>query len=329
MAYVETNTSWDYVGMTVYPLNDQGQRIQSGGVDVSYYLPDMGLYRVSNSNRYNDILTPTLKHTTVEVPGGDGTYWFGAVHTQKPVPIRFAYSDLLEENLHLLRSLFAGKKRLHIVLDEYPYKYYDVVVSQAIQFDYVPFSTETPRRNFKGESTMQLVSYSSYAYGTVKSLSELSNLPNYQELIGTTNLITLDNTWNKEINGKIKVYNAGDIPTDFILTVRGTEFNLFDKIILHFYDRDTGAYTDTQFTKKSGVTAVSSNASIQFDTKLHTIYDTVGGQYYNSYFSTEAFNPIPCSKDSVSTISEIQFYNGSSLISSSNYITIDYKYRFY
>ena len=124
MAYQETPKSWDFVGVTFVPVTDDGQE----DLDNKVYSQDLHLYRISSSNRYEDTLAPALKHQTVEVPGGDGTYWFGAVHTQSPFRLDFAYNELTESDLRILRKLFNGKNRLHIIFDEWPYKYYDVVV---------------------------------------------------------------------------------------------------------------------------------------------------------------------------------------------------------
>ena len=105
MTYQETSKSWDFVGITFVPLKEDGQE----DLDNKVYSQDLHIYRISSSNRYDDTLVPTLKHQTVEVPGGDGTYWFGAQHTQRPFKLDFAYKDLTESDLRTLRKLFNGK----------------------------------------------------------------------------------------------------------------------------------------------------------------------------------------------------------------------------
>ena len=39
---------------------------------------DLGVLRVSDGSRYNEYLLPTSQDVTVQVPGGDGTYYFGS-----------------------------------------------------------------------------------------------------------------------------------------------------------------------------------------------------------------------------------------------------------
>lgn len=347
MGYIETSTSWDYVGMTIYPLDEQGQRLTKkvgqDTVEISYYLPDFGLYRVSNSNRYNDILVPTIKSTTVEVPGGDGMYWFGSQHTQKPFTIKFAYDNLEESNLHTLRRLFNGKNRLQIIFDEYPYKFYDVVVSQAPQFDYVPYTedrvmngVETPRRIFKGEGSVQLTSYLPYAVGVngVKrwSATDASGEPtdplqktwaNWHELYKTVNYYNGSNaidTYMTFMNKKlIFVWNAGDMPTDFKLTVDAATLNAVTNIDFKEFFTNT---TIASF-QKSVPADFSFTESVTFDSRLHLIYG-VSGTIYNRYFSTEAFVTIPVSQSGY--INYFDFV-GTDLPESGP--EIEYFYRFY
>jgi hypothetical protein len=38
---------------------------------------DFAIYRVSDSNRYDINVTPTMQDKTTEIPGGDGMYYFG------------------------------------------------------------------------------------------------------------------------------------------------------------------------------------------------------------------------------------------------------------
>ena len=333
MSYTETSTSWDYVGMKVYPLDENGQRIRKNNTDVSYYLPEMGLYKVSNSNRQNDTLVPTLKHTTVEVPGGDGMYWFGSQHTQKPIPVKFAYDNLTEQDLYTLRWLFDGKKHLHIIFDEYPYKYYDMIVSAAPQFDYVPFTedrliggVETPRRIFKGEGSVQLVSYLPYALGVegIKKWEDFNPAPpNLEELKGTVNyyngLTTIDTYIALGDRKIIYVWNAGEMPTDFKLTVDATTLNAVNSIVF----KEFMTSTIIASFQKNVPASFSFTGPITFDSKLHLIYDS-NGTIYNRYFSTEAFVTIPVSQSGQINCFE---FVGTGLPESGP--EIEYQYKFY
>jgi hypothetical protein len=44
---------------------------------------DLGIVRVSEGSRFNENLLPTIQDKTVQVQGGDGTYYFGSYYTQR------------------------------------------------------------------------------------------------------------------------------------------------------------------------------------------------------------------------------------------------------
>ena len=39
---------------------------------------ELGIFRVSDGSRYTENLLPTIQDKTVQVPGADGTYYFGS-----------------------------------------------------------------------------------------------------------------------------------------------------------------------------------------------------------------------------------------------------------
>jgi len=42
---------------------------------------DLGLYRVSDGDRYNDVSIPNFTDTTSKIPGGDGTYYWDSFYS--------------------------------------------------------------------------------------------------------------------------------------------------------------------------------------------------------------------------------------------------------
>jgi phage-related protein len=63
---------------------------------------DLGIVRTSDGSRFNENLLPTMQDKTVQVPGGDGTYYFGSYYTQKPLSVSFAFDALTEEQIVFL-----------------------------------------------------------------------------------------------------------------------------------------------------------------------------------------------------------------------------------
>ena len=68
------NTS-DYIGFTF------------NGIHSS----ELGIKRTSDGSRFNENLLPTSEDKTVQIPGGDGTYYFGSYYIQKQFDISFAF----------------------------------------------------------------------------------------------------------------------------------------------------------------------------------------------------------------------------------------------
>ncbi len=85
------------------------------------------LAHVSDGSRYTDELLPQSQDQTVNVPGGDGTYYFGTNFTGKTFSIDFAFDNLSESDLRKLRVIFSKRNKLApLIFDENPYKYWMV-----------------------------------------------------------------------------------------------------------------------------------------------------------------------------------------------------------
>ena len=59
----------DYIGFS-YGINHKTGR--------PMHSSDLGIVRTSNGSRFDENLLPTMQDKTVQVPGGDGTYYFGS-----------------------------------------------------------------------------------------------------------------------------------------------------------------------------------------------------------------------------------------------------------
>ena len=46
-----------------------------------YHSYDLGLLRVSDGSRYNDVSIPNFSDTVTKIPGGDGTYYWDSFYT--------------------------------------------------------------------------------------------------------------------------------------------------------------------------------------------------------------------------------------------------------
>ena len=175
----------------------------------------LGIVRVSDGSRYNEDLVPTAQDKTVQVPGGDGFYYFGSDYTQKPFTIPIAFDGLTEKQFRELQQVFGTKELGKLVFDERPYKYY-MVKSGKPQLKYICFGKEG-ERIYKGEGTLTFTAYYPFAKSIFKFLNEYGN-KNKDEWKEASGMKAEKGTYDTvSDNGSISVYNAGDLETDFIL----------------------------------------------------------------------------------------------------------------
>lgn len=179
---------------------------------------ELGITRVSNGSRYDENLLPTIQDKTVQVPGGDGTYYFGSFYAQKSFNIPIAFDSLTEEEIRILREHFGNKFPQRLIFDEAPYKYYMAKVTSTPQIKTICFD-EGGERIYKGEGTINFICYYPYAKSVFKTLNEYDDAqyPNKSEWATTSrmksNLIGYDAAGASSIN----LFNAGDIEADFKL----------------------------------------------------------------------------------------------------------------
>ena len=125
---------------------------------------DLNIYRVSSGQRYNSNLTPTFSDKTMEIPGGDGTYFFRSFHKQKPIDVNIAFDALTETQLRKLKQLCSSKEVGELIFDESPYKVYEAKVTGTPQLKTICFDGPNGERIYKGEGTIQFTCFYPYAH---------------------------------------------------------------------------------------------------------------------------------------------------------------------
>lgn len=185
---------------------------------------DLGIVRTSNGSRFDENLLPTIQDKTVQVPGGDGTYYFGSYYTQRQFNIPFAFDSLSESQIEFLKIHFGDKKVHPLVFDEAPYKVYMAKVTGTATIKYIPFDgAGINNRIYKGEGTIQFTCYSPYAICENKYLS---NYPNNGQWKIASGLLAEQGEYDSFSNGQIKVYNPGAKGADWILTINPVDGKL-------------------------------------------------------------------------------------------------------
>lgn len=105
----------------------------------------LGITRVSEGDRYDELLVPEIEDKIVDVPGGDGSYFFGSLYRTKPITIQIAFDSLTENQFRQLRKLLAIKRPCQLVFDERPYKVYMAKISSPPELNYICFDERKKR----------------------------------------------------------------------------------------------------------------------------------------------------------------------------------------
>ena len=124
---------------------------------------ELGIVRVSDGSRFNENLLPTMQDKTVQVPGGDGMYFFGSYYTQRQFNVNFAFDSLSEVQVAELKRHFSDKQIHDLIFDETPYKVWSAKVTGTATLKYIPFGEGETGRTYKGEGTIQFTCYQPYA----------------------------------------------------------------------------------------------------------------------------------------------------------------------
>lgn len=154
---------------------------------------ELGIIRTSEGSRFSENLFPTIQDKTTQIPGADGTFFFGSYYTQKQFTLPIAYDNMSEQQIRRLRSLFGDKKIHDLIFDESPYKVYKVKTIGSPNLKYICFSeppettsraltnktelygvsnSDTSGRIYKGEGGLSFISYVPFSSSRYKFLDE-------------------------------------------------------------------------------------------------------------------------------------------------------------
>lgn len=256
---------------------------------------ELGIVRVSDGSRYNEDLVPTTQDKTVQVPGGDGFYYFGSNYTQRQFSINIAFDELAEKQLRELQQVFGTKELGKLIFDERPYKYY-MVKSGKPQLKYICFGREGEVRTYKGEGTLTFTAYYPFAKSIYKFLNEYSD-KNKDEWKEASGMKTEKGTYDTvSDNGSIPVYNAGDLEADFILKFSFPANNISIGDIKITLDKENVGKVEA-FLNLKGFGKKGADTGFQINTKTNLIegFNAEGltGTLYNENITQGDFFKIP------------------------------------
>lgn len=233
---------------------------------------ELGITRVSDGSRYTEELLPAIQDKTVQIPGADGTYYYGSSYTQRPFNISVVFDDMTETQFVRLKKVFGDKGIHDLIFDEWPYKVYRVKSTGTPNLKYICFdkgidqndrdydndsqikskedlygvsARSTNGRVYKGEGQINLITYAPFARSRYKYIDQYNffnvpewgsmdtaaadsvhyNLYDWVDSVGfrTSNVgKSYNNTTyqiDKVTNSGVMIYNPGDLPTNFTLTI--------------------------------------------------------------------------------------------------------------
>lgn len=126
---------------------------------------DLHLEVVSSSSRYTKNLLPEPTDYKMEIPGGNGNYYWGQTFSTREFTISIAFDSVDEITWRRMAQLFATDKLKDLIFDENPYKVYRAKLKQAPDLKYVCFKDrDTQKRIYKGEGTLNFICYHPLAY---------------------------------------------------------------------------------------------------------------------------------------------------------------------
>lgn len=126
---------------------------------------DLHLTVVSSSSRYNKNLLPAPTDYKDDVPGNNGSYYYGQTFGNRDFTVNVAFDSVDEPTWRRISQIFSTDKLKDLVFDENPYKTYRAKLRSAPDFKFVCFTDrKTGQRIYKGEGTFNFICYHPLAY---------------------------------------------------------------------------------------------------------------------------------------------------------------------
>ena len=286
---------------------------------------ELGIVRTSDGSRFNENLLPTIQDKTVQVPGGDGMYYFGSYYTQKQFNVSYAFDSLTEDQIARIKKTFGDKKIHELIFDELPYKKYFVKVTGSASIKHIPFSEGEKNRVYKGEGSIQFTAYEPYAQSVYKYADAYKKTyANFEEWEDSAQLLDSQGVFDKleEDGNTIKLYNPGVKESDFIIAFG---FNEKDFIPAG------GININPDYQLNFGeIVKQGDDNQIKINSKLNLIEGYVGnrksGNVYNKHITSGTFFKIPMTTDIISP-EELTIDRANGL--EKHFVSIEYDYFYF
>ena len=295
----ESQESSDYIGFTF------------NGVHSS----EWGIKRTSDGSRFNENLLPTMQDKTVQVPGGDGAYYFGSYYTQRVFNIPFAFDSLTEEQLAKLKTDLGDKGIHDLIFDEAPYKVYSAKVTGSATIKHIPFAEGDTNRVYKGEGSIQFTCYNPFARSQFKWLDKYNNA-NKAEWAAASGMKESKGKYDTNEGQTFQLYNPGDLEADFIFRIKfGKNSNAVNAATMSL---------GNNYLSWEQIPCKGSDYGVYIDSKLNLLYGYIANydqsgnligfektdNIYNEYLTEGAFFKIPKGESTLSLSNMTEWSSG-------------------
>lgn len=200
-----------------------------------YHSSQLNIVRTSTNDRYIENMLPTFSDATAVAIGGNGTYYWNTSYTQKLFTIDFAFDNLHEVDVQRLKQIFGFKGIQPLIFDEFPYKKYMVKCATPPTLKYICFD-EGEMKIYKGEGSIQLISYYPFGLGVVDSNIKYNSkgctLSNNGELDADISIIykisDITSGLTVQLREQLDGNNIGLLTLSNIVAVSGDEYIKID-----------------------------------------------------------------------------------------------------
>lgn len=250
-----------------------------------YHSSQLGIYRTSNSSRFDDDITATMADKTAEVPGGNGQYYFGTTFTNKTFNVPFVFDNLTEDKLRTIKKIFSGDGIHDLIFDETPFKAWSAKVTGSATMKHLCFE-ENGQRIYKGEGSITFTCYYPYAHTPTKLwIKEYNNTTqkiefkyttrdgrnpwNYDpsiyiskdEWIESSGLSKYDVDNQSSYDSGVKTQNLGDLPSHFEVKKTGSISSNSKLLVRGKQITIKEACSDLKWNSKTGIVTGTVNGT--------------------------------------------------------------------
>ena len=264
---------------------------------------DLGVMRVTSSNRYTDALLPTIQDKTVQAPGSNGTYFFGSYYTQRQITINVAFDEVTEDQIRLMRKAFGDQLSHELIFDDEPYKVYYAKATGTPQLQYIPFSSP---RVYKGEGTFSFTCYDPFAH----TPNQYKYLTSYQGIFLTSQSFKQGSTSSGQPNNsEFQIITKNYLPSNSASTrINGSTYILNSNLPCYAigYYNASNNFVASSGWKDSGTSFTIPSYSAGSDNEI-TKYQVILGKTKGT--SEIKITPNDCSYVEIKNISRPYWYH--------------------